>query len=127
MHFAAVELTPGENPESAIRHFITIAAELGIKFQRVVMFGPLEYGVARFVRFQTDCRTFPPIVARLKVDRRGSIVPMMTGSYLATLANGREGRVSGALMQSVARPGAAKTFLGSAHPHWQAQFGASLA
>lgn len=127
MHFAAIELARDENPESAIRHFMTVAAELGIRFQRLVMFGPIEFGARNFVRFQTDCRTFPPIVARLKHLCRATIVPQVTGTYLATLANGREGRVGGTLMQAVARPGTTKTFLGPAHPYWQEQFGSPRA
>lgn len=121
MYFAALEVKSHEAPEAAIRHFITVAADHGIKFQRIQTFGPFEFAGVRFVRFQTDCPTFPPIIARLKASGRSVIAPTTTG-YKAFLGSGREGQVGVVLMQGVALPGHSKTYLGPSHPHCMSQF-----
>lgn len=121
MHFAAIELKRGENPEEVIRHFVTMAADLGIRFRKVRTFGPIEFACISFIRLQTDCSTFPPIVARLKATKRSIIAPTRLG-YTAFLAKGREGRVGLMVMQGIPRPGYGKEYLGPAHPYWQVQF-----
>jgi len=121
MYFAAVELRSGEDPEEAIRYFLTVAADLGIKFKRAKTYGLIEIASVRLVRFQTDCPTFPPIVARLRNTKRSVVIPTTAG-YRAFLANGREGPVKFAVMQELARPGYSKVYLGPGHEHWKAQF-----
>jgi hypothetical protein len=121
MYFAAIELKKGEKEETAIRHFVLAAADNNIRFKKLQSFGPFEFANAKFIRFQTDCSTYPPIVSRLKVDGRAVIAPEV-GGYKAFLANGREGQVGTVLMQGTARPGHGKVYLGSSHQFWQAQF-----
>lgn len=121
MYFAAVELRDGESPQDGVRHFIVVAADLGIRFRRLQVFGPFEFACHKFVRFRTDCPTFPPIIARLKSEGRGIIAPGMAG-YRAFLPKGREGQVGLVLMQGTALPGQGKVYLGPQHPHWRTQF-----
>lgn len=121
MYFTAVELKRGENQQDAIRHFIEAAAEEGVRFRRLEVFGPIEFGCTRFIRFSTDCSVFPPIITRMKSARRSIIAPTNSG-YRAFLANGREGSVGLAAMHHTPLPGYGNTYLGPSHPHWKEQF-----
>lgn len=121
MYFAAVELRLGEVPQDGVRYFLSVAADQGIRFKHLRTFGPFEFACVRFIRFQTDCPTFPPIIARMQTDGRAIIAPSKVG-YRAFLAKGREGPVQTMLMHTTALPGHSKTFVGTTHPHWAAQF-----
>lgn len=121
MYFAAVELKPGEAPEDAVRHFVTVAAEQGIRFKKLQTFGQIEYACSTFIRFRTDCPTYPPVITRMRIGGRSVIAPMVTG-YRLFLANGKEGQVNCTLMQGVPLPGYSKVYIGPSHEHWQAQF-----
>lgn len=120
MYFAAVELK-NDDPRAAIFHFVRTAADLGIQFRYLQVFGRIEYAGFPFIRFRTDCPTYPPIIARFKVQGRGIIAPGYRG-YTAFLANGRQGNALMTLMQAVPLLGQEMEFFGPAHPHWQAQF-----
>lgn len=114
-------MRPGDAPEDAIKHFVSAAADLGIKFKKIQTYGLVKVATYQFIRFQTDCPTFPPIIARLKSAGRGIIAPTLAG-YRAHLPNGREGAVNFTTMHEIARPGYGKMFAGSSHEHWRSQF-----
>lgn len=123
MFFAGVEIKEGEKIHDAIQHFLFAAADNGIKFSKVMLFGIVEVGSTKFVRFRTDCRTYPPIILRLRTEGRGFISPAKVGGYRVFLANGREGPFNSPQMHTVQAPGYGQVYKGTGAEFWERQFG----
>lgn len=118
-HFA-VELLPNEASHDVVHTILTCAADKGILFRALELYGTFQVGTAWFVRCRTDLKDVPPLLDALFKAGRGVVEPTTSGCIIRR--GKRTGVGSGLLLHSAPQLGQQRMYRGTQVAHWEKQF-----
>lgn len=123
MFFAAVEVRKDEPAHEAVKAFVVAASKQGVLFSKLKVYGFVDVGSTRFVRFCSDCGNYTtPFLEQIRSEGRGVIVPSKAGTYIVRMADGRTGPFNASQMQAIIAPGFGQVYKGTKVEFWERQF-----
>jgi len=121
MSFAAIQFKEGETSHQTVGSLMNLAHAKDLKFSSLEVFGVIQVGRHKFVRFRTDSKDLPEILGHLLVDGRG-VIHQEGGGYTVKFPTGQKGPIGVATMTSIADPTVKRQYRGPAVQFWERQF-----